>query len=106
MLAVATSIVSQSNFQLNKIGLCPQLHKWALKEVGLVQAEEYIAFTNQCQIVPLDSMIAVRAAKLSSDKNLAATDAIIYSKAFVLKADLLACDAHFKDLPGVIYIEK
>ena len=103
--AIAKQLPSEQEWVVPTI-VQMELRKWALWEVGTVKAREYIAFSNQRQIVPLDTMIAVRAAKLSRDKSLATRDAIIYTTAIALKADLLTCDAHFKDLPGVIYIEK
>lgn len=83
-----------------------ELRKWALRELGAAKSREVIAFSNQCQVVPLDTMIAIKAARISKDKKLAVADAIIYTTALTLNADLLTCDSHFKDLTGVVYFEK
>ena len=54
----------------------------------------------------MDSIVATRAAVVSLQPKLHATDAIIYATAQVLDMELFTCDSHFKDLPGVQYFEK
>jgi predicted nucleic acid-binding protein len=44
------------------------------------------------------------AAQVSLDHKLAMADAIIYTMALRLKADLVTADHHFQNLPGVILI--
>jgi predicted nucleic acid-binding protein len=46
----------------------------------------------------------VGAAQVSLDHKLAMGDAIIYTAALRLKADLVTADHHFENLPGVILI--
>ncbi len=57
-------------------------------------------------VIPLTSEIALSAAELSGAHKLATADAIIYATALMHDADVLTCDAHFKNLPRVTYIEK
>jgi len=59
-----------------------------------------------CIVAPLTTEIAVRAAELCISHKLATADAIIYATALNMEADLLTCDAHFKDLPGVVFLDK
>ena len=40
------------------------------------------------------------------DLALATADAIVYATAVKHGAELLTCDAHFKDLPGVVLLPK
>lgn len=83
-----------------------ELAKWLTRERGEEAADETIAFTQKCIVVPLDTLIAVYAADLCRQHKLATADAVIYATAQKLQADLLTCDAHFMGLPGVVYIAK
>lgn len=65
-----------------------------------------IAFTQVCQVVPLDTEIALAAAEACRAHNLATADAIIFSTAHLKQATVLTCDAHFAGLPRVTFIEK
>lgn len=49
---------------------------------------------------------AVAAARVSAEHNLPLADAVVYATARAHDADILPSDAHFKDLPHVILIEK
>ena len=83
-----------------------ELAKWLTRERGEEVADEIIAFTQKCIVVPLDTSIAVYAADLCRQHKLATADAVIYATAQKLEADLLTCDANFMGLPGVVYIAK
>lgn len=78
-----------------------ELAKWLLREVGEQKADEVIAYTQKCNVVVLDTAIALIAADLHREFKLATADAIVYATARHHGATLLTCDAHFKDLPGV-----
>ena len=65
-----------------------------------------IAFTQVCQVVPLDTEIALAAAEACRAHKLATADAIIFATARSRAATLLTCDAHFEGLPGVTFIPK
>ena len=73
---------------------------------GEDKADQVLAFTQTCRIVPLDSRTALLAADLCPRHKLATADAIIYATALEHGADLLTCDAHFDGLPGVVFIPK
>jgi len=83
-----------------------ELSKWLVREVGEAQADQVIAFTQKCIVVPLDTRIALHAADLHRQFKLATADAVVYATALAHGADLLTCDAHFEDLPGVAFIRK
>ena len=83
-----------------------ELAKWLTREVGEDKADQVIAFTQVCQIVPLDTEIALAAADAYRGHKLATADAIIFATARLRGATLLTCDAHFDGLPGVTLIAK
>jgi predicted nucleic acid-binding protein len=83
-----------------------ELAKWLAREVSEEQAESVIAFTLKCQIVPLDTRVALLAADLHRKFKLATADAVVYATALTCDADLLTCDAHFEKLPNVHYLRK
>lgn len=65
-----------------------------------------IGYTNQCHVVSLDTRLALGAAAMHRQYRLATADAVIYATAVHLGAQLLTCDAHFKELPQVLYYAK
>jgi predicted nucleic acid-binding protein len=83
-----------------------ELSKWLVREVGEEQAEQVIAYTQKCIVVPLDTVIALLAADLHREHKLATADAIVYATARRQGATLLTCDAHFEALPGVTLFAK
>ena len=83
-----------------------ELSKWLVREMGEEHADQVIAYTQKCVVVPLDTRIALLAAELHRQYKLATADAIVYATAQEQGADLLTCDAHFEKLPGVVYFPK
>ncbi len=83
-----------------------ELAKWLTRERGEDKADQVIAFTQVCSIVPLDTEIALAAAEACRAHGLATADAIIFATARAHDADLLTCDRYFEGLPGVIFIPK
>ncbi|OQW68232.1 MAG: VapC toxin family PIN domain ribonuclease [Proteobacteria bacterium ST_bin12] len=83
-----------------------ELDKWLTREVGENEADQVIAYTQNCVVAMLDTKIALHAAELHRQYKLATADAIVYATALTHKAHLLTCDAHFENLPNVIYIKK
>ena len=82
-----------------------ELVKWAERESGTERARGIVAFTKkECVVIPLDTAIAMSAAELAARHRLATADAIIYATALAHNADLLTCDRHFENLPGVRYL--
>ena len=83
-----------------------ELAKWLTRELGEDKADQVIAFTQVCQVIPLDTEIALAAAETCRAHKLATADAIIFATARQRGATLLTCDAHFEGLPGVTLIGK
>ena len=83
-----------------------ELAKWLTREVGEDKADQVIAFTQVCQVIPLDTEIALAAADACRTHKLASADAIIFATAQARGATLLTCDAHFEGLPGVDFVPK
>ena len=83
-----------------------ELAKWLTRDVGEDKADQVIAFTQVCQVVPLDTEIALAAAEACRAHKLATADAIVLATARAHDATLLICDVHFKDFAGVTLVEK
>lgn len=83
-----------------------ELSKWLWRELGEAQADQVIAYTLKCRVEPLDTATSLLAADLHRQHKLATADAIVYATAVRHGAELLTCDAHFKDLPGVVLFPK
>jgi len=83
-----------------------ELSKWLWRELGEAQTEKVIAYTLKCRVEPLETATALLASDLHRQHKLATADAIVYATAVKHGAELLTCDAHFKDLPGVVLLPK
>jgi predicted nucleic acid-binding protein len=83
-----------------------ELAKWMAREVGEDKADRVIAFTETCVVADLDTATALSATELCTRHRLATADAIVYATARAHGADLLTCDRHFENLPGVRLIPK
>ena len=83
-----------------------ELAKWLARETPEDDATRVQADMVQCMIAVLDTATALFAAEIARAHKLASADAIIYATSQLHRADLLTCDAHFKDLPGVLYFPK
>jgi toxin FitB len=83
-----------------------ELSKWLMRERGEDEVDAVIAYTQKCQVWPLDTSTALKAAELHREYKLATADAIVYASALLSGAKLLTCDAHFEGLPHVHWIKK
>jgi uncharacterized protein len=83
-----------------------EIYKWLTRERSADAANSALMFTNDCVVSELTTGIATLAAELSARHKLPSCDAIVYATARVHEAKVMSCDAHFKALPGVDYIEK
>lgn len=83
-----------------------EVSKWLFRERTKEEASAFVAYSRECVVVDLTTTIAVGAAEMGLSRKLAIADAIIYATAIETDSDLLTCDAHFKGLPGVVYLEK
>lgn len=69
-------------------------------------ARDAVAIMSDGKIINLDASIALEAAEISIQHKLPMADSMILATARHFQATLWTQDAHFKDLPGVKYIEK
>jgi predicted nucleic acid-binding protein len=83
-----------------------ELAKWLTREVGEDKADQVIAFTQMCIVADLDTTTALAAAELCALHKLSTADAVVYATALAHNADLLTCDKHFENLPGVRFVRK
>lgn len=83
-----------------------ELVKWARREGGIEAAGRILGYTTLCDVVSLDTRIAVSAAECSQLHKLPTANAIVYATAIAAGSDLLTCDQHFEGLPSVIYVPK
>ena len=74
--------------------------------MGEDKADRVIAFTETCVVADLDTAIALSSAEICARYKLATADAIVYAAALAHGADLLTCDRHFENLPGVRFASK
>jgi predicted nucleic acid-binding protein len=83
-----------------------ELSRWLGREMSDAAAARAIAFSTELVVVPLTTDIATTAADYAKAHGLATADAIIFATANDAGADLLTCDAHFAELPRVVYVAK
>ena len=83
-----------------------EMAKWCNRVLSDEDAGRVMSLLTECVSADMDVAVATEAALLSARHKLHATDAIIYATAQVAGATLHTCDAHFKGLPGVDYLEK
>jgi predicted nucleic acid-binding protein len=80
-----------------------EVHKKLYREAGKTPADQFIskAFEYGERVIPLSIELSILASKTSLEERLSMADAIIYVTAFQAKAQLITCDSHFENLPGV-----
>jgi len=103
--AVAKYLPEQSDWVVPTI-VQLELAKWLTREAGEDKADQVIAFTQLCHVVPLDTEIALAAAEACRTYKLPTADAIVFSTAHARNAELITCDTHLGGLPGATLIEK
>jgi predicted nucleic acid-binding protein len=82
-----------------------ELAKWLVRNLPS-EADKIIGVSRNYVVAPMTTHIALMAAQASINHKLATADAVIYATAQEHGAELLTCDVHFRDLPGVILVEK
>ena len=83
-----------------------EVFKRLYQQLGKEAALEGVSRLYRGEIMELDDEIALLAAQLSLAHHLPLVDSIILATARSQDATLWTQDEHFKDLPGVQYIEK
>ena len=83
-----------------------EVFKKILQNQGLALAEIRVADLVKGEVIDLSTSLAMSAAKLSAELKLPMADSLILAAAREYNATLWTQDEHFKNLPGVQYIEK
>jgi len=83
-----------------------ELYKWVCREASTSRAFAVIGITEQGQVEPLSTSIALLAADQARQHQLSFADAIIYATASHRQSRLITSDHHFACLDGVEYITK
>lgn len=83
-----------------------ELYKWLSRERDTPSALSAIAATRSAKVLPLDTSLALLAADVAREFRLATADAIIYATARQHDAKLITSDAHFSNLPDVVFLAK
>jgi len=83
-----------------------ELYKWICRERDTGTALKIIGLTEKGTVAQLDSNIALYAADLSREHNLAMADAIVYATSLKYNALLITSDKHFHALPQIKFFQK
>ena len=82
-----------------------EIYYWGLRFYDKAFADERLqTVTERCQVIPVETEIAVEAAKIKKDLKLALADSIILATARREGAGVLTGDDDFKDLKDAIFI--
>ena len=83
-----------------------EVYKWVCREIDDITALAIIGVTEHGKVIPLTTSTVLYAADLSKQYKLSMADAVIYAVAQEESVELITCDNHFLNLPGVIYFPK
>lgn len=83
-----------------------EVHKTMTRLINVTTADAAVMALRNGYVVPLDEILAIAAARVSGQHNLAMADSIIYATAEAHSATLWTQDEHFKNLPNVRYFPK
>jgi predicted nucleic acid-binding protein len=83
-----------------------EVFKRVLQQRNESQAIQAIALMQQGDVVDLDSEIALKAGRISIEKQLPMADSIILATSVLFEALLWTQDGDFKNIENVKYIEK
>jgi toxin FitB len=83
-----------------------EVYRKVLTEKDEDHAIQVAGLMQQAQVINVDSIISLSAAKISFEYKIPMADSIIYSTARLHDAVLWTLDADFEGLTGVRYIEK
>lgn len=83
-----------------------EVFRWALRERGEDAALQAAALMQQGQLIELDGVVAVRAAKLVLEHKLPLAVSVVLATAYAFEAVLWTQDADFDGIRGVRYRPK
>ena len=83
-----------------------EVYKRLKRDASETIADAVLAHMGKTRVVAFDDQLAIQAAEVSLQHNLAMADAIIYATAQAHKATLITGDSDFRSLPHVVYLGK
>jgi predicted nucleic acid-binding protein len=83
-----------------------EISKYVTREAGEASAQELLAVVRSYPVITLTEDLALSAASLSAEHQLAMADSLIYATALANNATLWTQDVDFKGLPNVRYFPK
>lgn len=83
-----------------------ELYKWVKRERDESLALEVMALTEQAEVVPLTTAIALAAGDWALQYRLSFADALMYATARQCGVPLVTSDEHFQGLSEVEYLDK
>lgn len=83
-----------------------ELFKWVRRERDEATAYNIVALTQKGHVMPVDTSLALLAADVSAQHQLAMADAFVFATALQSNAQVVTSDKHFAALPGVKYFSK
>ena len=78
-----------------------EVYKVLKREIGEEKAILAVSYMKYSPVIPLDDILALKAADLALKHNLAMADAMVYATALAYNAPLFTSDADFDGLPFV-----
>ncbi|MBE0411726.1 MAG: type II toxin-antitoxin system VapC family toxin [Anaerolineales bacterium] len=101
----APAITAESHLVVPTICIYEVFKRLSIQR-GNDQALQAMGLLYRGQIIPLSDEIALQAALLSLEHKLPMADSIILATTHNQAAALWTQDEHFKDIPGVMFVEK
>lgn len=106
LAAQAKEIIESSQKILLSTINASEIYHFLLKNKA-AEAEELIKFAlDSSFVIPIDSSIALKAARIKHDRKIGLADCIVLATAEENNAEILTGDDDFKDMNNVIYIQK
>ena len=81
-----------------------EVYKKLLSVEGSTAADRFLSAALRARVVAIDERLALLAARISLDHQLAMADAMIYATALAAGAHLVTSDGHFQGLPKATVI--
>ncbi len=80
-----------------------EVYKILKREIGEEKSLPAIGYMKNSLIVPIDDILALKAADIALENRLAMADAMVYATSVTYSCPLYTSDVDFKDLPLVHY---
>jgi predicted nucleic acid-binding protein len=76
-----------------------EVYKKLLSVGGSTAADRFLSAAFRTRVIPIDERLALLAARISLDRQLAMADAMIYATAIECGAHIVTSGSHFRGLP-------